>query len=104
MKRSFPRTSIRLVTTAVASAFLLSAGPCLAGPTADGLPWDRTLIVLQNFMIDSMAPAIIVLAFALAGILYALGGYDEQARRLAGSGIGGCIALLVVHLLNYVFP
>jgi hypothetical protein len=51
-----------------------------------------------------MAPAIIVLAFAFAGILYALGGHDEQARRLAGSGIGGCVALVVVHLLNYVFP
>jgi len=88
----------------VATAFLLSAGPCWAAPTAGGLPWDRTLIVLQNFLIDSMAPAIIVLAFALAGILYALGGYDKQARRLAGSGIGGCVALLVVRLLNYVFP
>lgn len=104
MKRSFRRTTIRLVTPAVATALLLSAGPCWAAPTAGELPWDRTLIVLQNFMVDSMAPAIIVLVVALAGILYALGGYDEQARRLAGSGIGGCVALLVVHLLNYVFP
>jgi len=60
--------------------------------------------VLQNFLIASMAPVIIVLAFASAGILYALGGHDEQARRLLGSGIGGCIALVVVHLLNYVLP
>jgi len=104
MKRSFRRTAIRLVTASVTTAVLLSAGPCWAAPAAGELPWDRTLIALQNFMIDSMAPAIIVLAFALAGILYALGGYDEQARRLAGSGIGGCVALLVVHLLNYVFP
>jgi hypothetical protein len=51
-----------------------------------------------------MAPAIVVLAFASAGLLYALGGHDEQARRLLGSGIGGCIALVVVHLLNYVLP
>jgi len=104
MKRSFRRTAIRLVTLSATSALLLSASPCWAAPAAGELPWDRTLIVLQNFMIDSMAPAIIVLAFALAGILYALGGHDEQAGRLAGSGIGGCVALLVVHLLNYVFP
>ncbi|MHB8382589.1 MAG: TrbC/VirB2 family protein [Candidatus Binataceae bacterium] len=104
MKRSFRRTAIRLVTPAVATAFLLSAGPCWAAPTAGDLPWDRTLIALQNFMIDSMAPAIIVLAFALAGILYALGGHDKQAGRLVGSGIGGCIALVVVYLLNYVLP
>jgi hypothetical protein len=104
MKRLFPRTAISLVIPAVATAYSLSAGPCWAAPAAGGLPWDRTLIVLQNFLIDSMAPAIIVLAFALASILYALGGRDEQARRLAGSGIGGCIALLVVHLLNYVLP
>jgi len=104
MKRSFRRTAIRLVTAGVTSAVLLSAGPCWAAPAAGGMPWDRTLIVLQNFMIDSMAPAITVLAFALAGILYALGGHDEQAGRLAGSGIGSCIALAVVHLLNYVLP
>jgi hypothetical protein len=86
------------------TAYLLSASPCWAAPAVGGLPWDQTLMVLQNFIIDSMAPAIIVLAFALAGILYALGGHDEQARRLAGSGVGGCVALVVVHLLNYVFP
>jgi type IV secretory pathway VirB2 component (pilin) len=104
MKRSFPRTAIRLVTSAVATALLPTSNPCWAAPTAGGMPWDRTLVVLQNFLIDSVAPAIIVLAFALASIFYALGGRDEQARRLVGSGIGGCVALLVVHLLNYVFP
>ncbi len=104
MNRSFPRPAIRLVTAGVTTALLLPTSACWAAPTAGGLPWDRTLIALQNFMIDSMAPPIIVLAFALAGILYALGGRDEQARRLAGSGIGGCIALAVVHLLNYVLP
>ncbi|MBF6570947.1 MAG: TrbC/VirB2 family protein [Candidatus Binataceae bacterium] len=92
------------MTAGVTTALLLPTSACWAAPTAGGLPWDRTLIALQNFMIDSMAPPIIVLAFALAGILYALGGRDEQARRLAGSGIGGCIALAVVHLLNYVLP
>jgi hypothetical protein len=104
MKRSFPRTAIRLVTAGVTTALLLPSNPCWAAPTAGELPWDRTLIVLQNFMIDSMAPAIVVLAFVLAGILYALGGHDKQAGRLVGSGIGGCIALVVVHLLNYVLP
>ena len=37
-------------------------------------------------------------------ILYALGGRDEQAGRLFGSAIGGCIALAIVYLLNYVLP
>lgn len=104
MKRSFRCTPISLVTISATSALSLSASPCCAAPTAGELPWDRTLIVLQNFLIDSVAPAIIVLAFVLAGILYALGGHDRQAGRLAGSGIGGCVALLVAHLLNYVFP
>ncbi len=96
MKESFRRTAIRLVTLVATSALLLSASPCWAAPAAGELPWDRTLIALQNFMIDSVTPAIIVLAFALAGILYALGGHDKQAGRLVGSGIGGCIALAVV--------
>ena len=52
----------------------------------------------------SVAPAAIALAFIVAVILYALGGHDKHARRLAGSGIGGCFPLVVVHLLNYVLP
>ncbi len=104
MKRSIPRRAIRLVTAGVTTAVFPPCIPCWAAPAVGGLPWDRTLSVLQNFVLDSMAPAIIVLAFAFAGILYALGGHDEQARRLAGSGIGGCVALVIVHLLNYVFP
>jgi hypothetical protein len=104
MKRSFARTAISLVTPGATTALLLPGSPCFAAQSAGELPWDWTLIVLQNFLIDSMAPAIIVLAFASTGILYALGGHDEQARRLLGSGIGGCIALAIVHLLNYVLP
>jgi len=54
-------------------------------------------------LISQVAPAAIALAFSGAVILYALGN-NKQAGRLAGSGIGGCIALVVVHLLNYVLP
>jgi uncharacterized membrane protein YeaQ/YmgE (transglycosylase-associated protein family) len=55
-------------------------------------------------LIDTVAPAAIALAFIGAVILYALGRHDEQAGRLVGSGIGGCVALVIVHLLNYVLP
>ncbi len=104
MTRSFRRIAISHMTTSATTALLLSASPCWAAPTANELPWDQTLIVLQNFLVESMAPAIIALAFASAGILNALGGHDEQARRLLGSGVGGRVALGVVHLLNYVLP
>ena len=43
-------------------------------------------------------------AFVSAATLYALGGHDELARRLAGSALGGSIALAVVKLLDYVLP
>lgn len=104
MKRAFQSTAIGLVTLGATSARLLSASTCWAASSARELPWDRALIVLQNFLVDSVAPAIIVLAFAIAGVLYALGGYDKQAGRLVGSGVGGCTALAIVHLLNYVLP
>jgi hypothetical protein len=55
-------------------------------------------------LIDPVAPAAIALAFGGAVILYALAGHHKQARRLVGSGIGGCIALAIIHLLNYVLP
>ena len=55
-------------------------------------------------LISIVAPAAIALAFTGAVVLYALRGHDKQAGLLAGSGFGGCIALTVVHLLNYVLP
>jgi hypothetical protein len=92
---------------AAASAFLLRPSPCVAAQMAAELPWDQTLLVLQDMLINIAAPAAIALAFSGAVILYALGGHDKQAGqagRLAGSAIGGCIALAVVYLLNYVLP
>jgi hypothetical protein len=55
-------------------------------------------------LIDTVAPAAIALAFSGAVILYALAGHNKQAGRLVESGIGGCIALAILHLLNYVLP
>jgi len=55
-------------------------------------------------LISIVAPTAIALAFCSAVILYALGGRDKQAGRLFGSALGGCIALTVVKLLNYVLP
>ena len=91
----------RFVILAAATAMSLPA-PCQAATAA--LPWDQTLIVLQDMLINIVAPAAIALAFSGAVILYALGGHDKEAGRLAGSGIGGCIALAMVYRLNYVLP
>jgi hypothetical protein len=88
----------RFQFTAVVT-FLFPA-PCWAA--TGQMPWDQTLLALQDLLIGSVAPAAIVLIFVSAGILYTLGGHDRQAGRLVGSGIGGGIALVVVHLLNYV--
>ncbi|MGA8566831.1 MAG: hypothetical protein WB580_03465, partial [Candidatus Binataceae bacterium] len=89
------------VTLATATALSLPA-PCQAATA--GLPWDQTLIALQAALIGTVAPAAIGLAFSGAVILYAVGGHDKDAGRLVGSGIGGCIALVFVHLLNYLLP
>jgi hypothetical protein len=59
---------------------------------------------MQDVLIGTVAPAAIGLALTAAAMLYALGGCDKQAGRLVGSGIGGCVALAVVHLLNYLLP
>ena len=80
----------------------LSPAPCWAATAA--LPWDQTLLVSQDMLISIVAPAAIALAFSSAVVLYALGGHDKEAGRLAASGIGGCIALAIVYLLDYVLP
>jgi len=91
----------RFLIHAMATAVALPA-PCQAATA--GLPWDRTLTAMQDLLIGTIAPAAIGLALTGAAMLYALGGCDKQAGRLVGSGIGGCIALAVVHLLNYLLP
>ena len=40
----------------------------------------------------------------LLTLLSWLGSRDKQAGRLFGSALGGCIALTVVKLLNYLLP
>jgi hypothetical protein len=90
----------RLFSSLGAAALLFFPGPCQAA--TEILPWDPMLIGLQNILVNTVAPAAIGFAFAGALVIYALGGYDKQAGRLFGFGLGGCIALAAVHLLNYL--
>jgi hypothetical protein len=89
------------VTITTATALSLPA-TCQAATAA--LPWDYTLIALQDMLLSYVAQAAIGLALSGSIVLYVLGGRDEQAGRLFGSALGGCIALVVVYLLNYVLP
>jgi hypothetical protein len=89
------------LTLGLATALPLPA-PCHASTAA--LPWDQTLIALQDALITYIVPAAIGLALSGAIILYVIGGRDQQAGRLFGSAFGGFIALAVVKLLNYVLP
>ncbi len=68
------------------------------------LPWDQTLLALQDMLISYVAPAGIGLVLSGAIVLYTLGGRGEQAGRLFGSALGGCIALAIVKLLKYLLP
>jgi hypothetical protein len=88
-----------LATVAAATTVLR---PVLCQAATGTLPWDQTLVALQDMLISYIAPTAIGLAFSGGIVLYALGGRDEQAGRLFGSALGGCIALAIVYLLNYV--
>jgi type IV secretory pathway VirB2 component (pilin) len=92
----------KLLATLAAATALSLPEPCRAA--TNSMPWDPTLFALQEVLMGYLAPAAIALAFSSAVILYALGGHDKDAGRLAGSGIGGCIALAIVYLLNYLLP
>ncbi len=97
------RTRLLLLSVGVTMAVTASSpAPCQAATAA--LAWDLTLLALQDLLISYVAPAAIGLALSGAIVLYALRGRDEQAGRLFGSALGGCIALTVVKLLNYVLP
>jgi len=86
------------------AASLLTLRPATCHAAVARMPWDPMLLALQDMLVNTVAPAAIGFAFAGSVVLYALGGYDKQAGRLFGSGLGGCIVLAVVHLLNYVLP
>ncbi len=95
-------TARKLFVILTTSTAVCLRAPCQAATAV--LPWDRTLTAVQDMLIDTVAPAAIALAFSGAVILYVLAGPNKQAVRLVGSGIGGCIALAIIHLLNYVLP
>jgi type IV secretory pathway VirB2 component (pilin) len=97
VKTAIGREFLLILTTARA---VLLPVPCQAASAA--LPWDRALTSMQDELVGTVAPAAIGLALAGAAILYALGSCDKQAARLVGAGIGGGVALVIVHLLNYV--
>ena len=92
----------RLTVCGASALALIRPSTCWAATGA--LPWDETLITLQDILIGPVAHAAIALAFIGAGFMYAVGGCDKQAGRLAASGIGGCLALGAIRLLNFVFP
>ncbi len=83
---------------------LAALRPSACWATTGALPWDQTLVTVQDILVGPVAHAAIALAFIGAGLLYAVGGCDKQAGRFAASGIGGCLALSAIRLLNFVFP
>lgn len=97
-------------TTAAGNLFVIWAtamGPAFRATcqaAAAAMPWDYTLIALQDMLITYIAPAAIGIALSGSIVLYALGDRDGRAGQLFGSALGGCIALGIVYLLNYVLP
>lgn len=94
-------TTVKKLFSMAAAAALVSLPTRCHAATAM-LPWDYTLLGMQHMLVHTIAPLAIGCAFAGSVLLYALGGHDEQAGRLFGSGVGGLIALAIVHLVNYV--
>jgi hypothetical protein len=91
MQRAFQPTPSGLAIASVTIALLLLGSPCFAAQSAGDLPWDQTLIALQDMLISYVAPAAIALNFACSAILYALGSRQFAGRLLAG-GFASCAA------------
>lgn len=92
----------RLIVCGTTAIAVIRPSACWA--IAGELPWDHALVALQNILIGPVAHALIAIVFIGAGLLYAVGGYDKQAGRLVASGVGGCLALGTIRLLNFLFP
>ena len=91
-----PRLPIILSTTLLAAA----APPGLATTGGTAMPWDQPLIRIQENLTGPVASAIIIIAVALAGVMWALSDHGTGMRRVSQVIFGAGVALGAVSFVT----
>lgn len=94
----FKKTALRL--GALATTWLLSAPAAFATTGGTSMPWDEPLIRIQENLTGPVASAIIIIAVALAGVMWALSDHGTGMRRISQVIFGAGVALGAVSFVT----
>jgi len=103
MKMASVRIDRFFVAATSAVAVALQPASSWAAPAAE-LPWDRPLEALQQTLISPVAHSLIAMSFIGAVFAHGIAGDSEIARRLAKAGLGVSVGLVLLRLMNFLFP
>lgn len=92
------RTILRLAS--LVSFFLLGAPVAFATTGGTSMPWDAPLIRVQENLTGPVASAVIIIAVALAGVMWALSDHGTGMRRVSQIIFGSGVALGAVQFVT----
>ena len=85
---------------ALATTWLLCAPAAFATTGGTSMPWDEPLIRIQENLTGPVASAIIIIAVALAGCMWALSDHGTGMRRISQVIFGAGVALGAVSFVT----
>ena len=85
---------------ALAALWALSAPAAFATTGGTSMPWDEPLIRIQENLTGPVASAVIIIAVALAGVMWALSAHGTGMRRISQVIFGAGVALGAVSFVT----
>lgn len=92
------RSALRFASLAAVS--LVNAPFVLATTGGTSMPWDEPLIRIQENLTGPVASAVIIIAVALAGVMWALSDHGTGMRRVSQIIFGSGVALGAVQFVT----
>lgn len=91
--------SPKRLSTLIAPALFLIAGPALASTGGTSLPWDTPINAVVDNLTGPLARAGVLAAAAVAGYKWAYSEHNEGPKQLAKVVFGGSLLLLGTQFL-----
>ena len=92
------QTALRI--GALATTWLVTAPAAFATTGGTSMPWDEPLIRIQENLTGPVASAIIIIAVALAGVMWALSDHGTGMCRVSQVIFGAGVALGAVSFVT----
>jgi type IV secretory pathway VirB2 component (pilin) len=86
----------------VAGGWLAGAQAAMATSSGPSMPWDVPLIRIQENLTGPVASAVIIIAVALAGVMWALSDHGTGMRRVSQVIFGAGVALGAVSFVTAI--